>query len=241
MVTDETLDRVLTTLEEDGAEQLSLMLRDPAVQEAIARRVNDGVLDLLRRPVTEVVGRPDDPGVQRGREAVASWVVRLIRDPDTRGYLTDKLRQGLGRTARGTWGDLLRSVPRDRIARSVVAVGRSEPARELYRQALMEALLNLLDRPLGRPAALLPEGGRERLQEAAADPLWTWLQAQVPEVVRTLDVQRRVEEKVRAYPVQQMEELVRRVTDRELRLIVRLGYLLGGGIGALLVAVNHLI
>ncbi len=241
VVTDETLDRVLTTLEEDGAEQLSLMLRDPAVQEAIARRVNDGVLDLLRRPVTEVVGRPDDLGVQRGRQAVSSWVVRLVRDPETRSYLTDKLRQGVGRTARGTWGDLLRSVPRERITRSVVAVGRSEPARELYRQALKEALLNLLDRPLGRPAALLPEGGRERLQEAAADPLWIWLQAQVPEVVRTLDVQRRVEEKVRAYPVKQMEELVRRVTDRELRLIVRLGYVLGGGIGAILVAVNHLI
>jgi uncharacterized membrane protein YheB (UPF0754 family) len=37
-----------------------------------------------------------------------------------------------------------------------------------------------------------------------------------------------------------MEELVRKVTDRELRLIVRLGYVLGAFIGIVLVAVNAL-
>ena len=35
-----------------------------------------------------------------------------------------------------------------------------------------------------------------------------------------------------------MEELVRGVTDRELRLIVRLGYVLGAFIGVVLVFVN---
>jgi uncharacterized membrane protein YheB (UPF0754 family) len=38
-----------------------------------------------------------------------------------------------------------------------------------------------------------------------------------------------------------MEELVRRVTDRELKLIVRLGYLLGAVIGTALVAVDALL
>jgi uncharacterized membrane protein YheB (UPF0754 family) len=35
-----------------------------------------------------------------------------------------------------------------------------------------------------------------------------------------------------------MEELVRKVTHKELRIIVRLGYLLGGFIGAALVLLN---
>jgi uncharacterized membrane protein YheB (UPF0754 family) len=38
-----------------------------------------------------------------------------------------------------------------------------------------------------------------------------------------------------------MEELVKRVTHRELRLIVRLGYVLGGVIGGILVLVNALL
>jgi uncharacterized membrane protein YheB (UPF0754 family) len=59
--------------------------------------------------------------------------------------------------------------------------------------------------------------------------------------VKTLDVGRRVQEKVSAYPMEKLEELVRRVTDRELRLIVRLGYVLGAIIGGALVAVDMLL
>jgi uncharacterized membrane protein YheB (UPF0754 family) len=74
-----------------------------------------------------------------------------------------------------------------------------------------------------------------------AEPLWEWLQTQVPTVVERIDVARRVEEKVRHFPMARMEEIVRRVTDRELRLIVRLGYVLGAVIGVALVAVERLL
>ena len=56
-----------------------------------------------------------------------------------------------------------------------------------------------------------------------------------------IDVARRVEDKVLHFPTQRMEEIVRRVTDRELRLIVRLGYLLGAIIGVGLVVVDSLV
>ena len=70
------------------------------------------------------------------------------------------------------------------------------------------------------------------------DPIWDWLQTQVPAVVERIDVARRVEEKVLHFPTARMEEIVRKVTDRELRLIVRLGYLLGAIIGLMMVAVD---
>lgn len=241
VVTDETLDRILSTLEEEGAEQLSEMLRDPSMQETIARRVNDGVVELLRRPVTEVVGHPDDPSVVKGRATVTDWVVDVARDPATRGYVAEKLREGLGRMGESTWGELLAALPRDRVARTIVSAARSDLARRMYRDALRRTLDGVLDRPLGRPGDWLPPGATERIRGALADPLWRWLQGQIPEVVRTLDVGRRVEEKVRDYPVDRMEDLVRRVTDRELRLIVRLGYVLGAVIGAVLVGVNALV
>ena len=50
-----------------------------------------------------------------------------------------------------------------------------------------------------------------------------------------------MEEKVLHFPTARMEEIVRRVTDRELRLIVRLGYLLGAIIGLMMVGVDALI
>jgi uncharacterized membrane protein YheB (UPF0754 family) len=238
VVTQETLERVLTTIEEEGAEHLSEMLRDPAVQDVMARRVNDAVLDFLQRPVTSVLGRSGDESVTRARETITGWVMGLTRDPATRGFLVEKLRQGLGKAAGGTWGDLLGRLPPEQVTRGVVSAARSETARRGYGEAVARVVQSTLDRPIGRPADWLPSGATPRIQQALSDPLWGWLQSQSPRLVRMLDVGRRVEDKVRGYPTEKMEELVRRVTHRELRLIVRLGYVLGALIGGMLVAVN---
>jgi uncharacterized membrane protein YheB (UPF0754 family) len=50
-----------------------------------------------------------------------------------------------------------------------------------------------------------------------------------------------VEEKIMEFPLQEVESMIRDVSGRELNLIVRLGYLLGAGIGLALVLVRHLI
>ena len=99
----------------------------------------------------------------------------------------------------------------------------------------------LLERPIGRPARWLPVNATRSIQNAISEPLWRWLQSQIPPVIARLDVARRVEEKVREFPVEKMEEMVRRVTERELRTIVYLGYALGAFIGGILVVVNHLL
>jgi uncharacterized membrane protein YheB (UPF0754 family) len=241
VVTEDTLQRVLSTLEAEGAEHLSEMLRDPAVQDAMARKVNDAVLDFLARPVTSVLGHPDDENVSKVRETATGWILGMARDPETRGFLVEKLRQGLGKASGGTWGELLERIPPERVAAGVASAARSDAARGVYRETLRRLLQGVLDRPVGRPADWLPPGAANRLRGALSDPLWSWIQGQVPLVVKTMDVGRRVEEKVRDYPTWKMEELVRRVTDRELRLIVRLGYVLGAMIGGGLVVLNAVI
>lgn len=240
VVNEETLERILDTVEEEGAERLSEMLRDPEVQRALARGVNEAVVDLLRRPVTDVLGGPDDENIVQARATLSGWVIGIARDAETRSFLVEKLRVGMEKASEGTWGDLLRRIPPEKVADGVVAAARSDAARNVYRDALRRLLGGLLTRPIGRPADWLPQEAPVRIQRALSSPLWGWLQGQVPEVVRTLDVGRRVEEKVRGYPAVKMEELVRRVTARELRLIVRLGYVLGAVIGGALVGINAL-
>ena len=73
-----------------------------------------------------------------------------------------------------------------------------------------------------------------RIEAALGDPIWAWLETQVPTVVAQIDVSGRVEEKVLSFPVSRMEEIVKNVTHRELKLIVRLGYVLGAVIGVVL-------
>ena len=72
-----------------------------------------------------------------------------------------------------------------------------------------------------------------------SDPVWEWLQTQVPAVIEQIDIAGRVEQKVLEFPPARMEELVRKVTHKELRLIVRLGYLLGGLVGIALAILDR--
>jgi len=241
VVTEDTVDRVLDTIEAEGAERISEMLQDPAVQDAMARGVNDAIVDFLRRPVADVLGDPDSREVVEARDTLARWVVGMAREPETRTFLVEKLRTGIERAGARTWGDLFERVPPEKITAWLIRASRSEGARRLYRRASRKLGEVLLDRPLGRPADWLPDEAPERIERGLGDPLWEWLETQVPDVVERLDVAQRVEQKVMEYPTPKMEELVRRVTDRELKMIVRLGYLLGAGIGAVLLGVDWLL
>jgi uncharacterized membrane protein YheB (UPF0754 family) len=241
VMTEDTVDRVLDTIEREGAERLSEVLRDPAVQDAIARGVNETIVEFLRRPVTSVLGEPGDPSVLEARSTLQAWVLGMARDPATRDFVVEKLRSAMDRAGAKTWGEVLERVPPQRLASWVVAAARSETAARAYREGARRLAAKLLDRPIGTPAAWLPPGAPDRIEAALADPLWEWLQAQVPEVVDRLDVARRVEQKVLEFPTPKMEELVRKVTDRELKLIVRLGYVLGAMVGLVLVTVQRLL
>ena len=241
LMTEDTVDRVLETIEKEGAERLSEMLRDPAVQAAMARGVNDAVVDFLRRPVTSVLGSHDDDTVVESRKTLAGWVVDVARDPATRAFFVEKVEGALDRASAKTWGEVLAKVPPDKISVWIVAAARSDPAQVIYRETAARMVDAALDRPIGTPATWFPDGIARKLEESLSDPIWGWLQTQVPDVVQRIDVARRVEEKVLEFPTQKMEELVRRVTDRELRIIIRLGYVLGAGIGMISVAMNQLL
>ena len=241
VVTEDTVDKILDTIQAEGAERLSEMLREPAIQEAMARGVNEAIVDFLRRPVRSVLGPPESASVIDARETLAGWIVNMARDAQTRSFLVEKLQQGLDKAGARTWGDLLERVPHDRIAGWIVSAGRSEPARRLARDVGTRLVDTVMTRPIGTPARWLPSDAPQRLEVGLGPVLWDWLQGQVPQVVDRLDVARRVEDKVMDFPMPQLEALVRKVTDRELRLIVQLGYVLGAFIGVALVGINALL
>lgn len=238
VITPETIDRILLAIEAEGAEKLADLLHEPAVRDAMARGVNDAVVEFLRRPASDVIGRAGEESVEDAKDTAADWLVGLARDPQTRGFVLDRIHATLGAAERRTWNDVFDRLPPDRIAELLVRAARSEEARPVYREAISGAAKGLLRRPIGRPADHLPEDAPERLEKAIAEPLWEWLQEQVPTLAERVDVAGRVEQKIKGYPTARLEELIRGVTRRELRLIVRLGYVLGAVVGLALVGLN---
>ncbi len=70
--------------------------------------------------------------------------------------------------------------------------------------------------------------------------IWNWIESQIPAVVERLHVQQMVERKVLDFDQDRLEQLIRGVIDRELRLIIRTGYILGGLIAVALFGLTHL-
>ena len=232
VVTERTITKVLDNFERDGADQLAKLLDQPEMRSQVARSVNDAVVSFLRKPMSDHMERLGAERIEGVKRTAAGYVAAAVRDPATRRYGIDKLDQALQSAEGRTWGDLLRYVPPDQAADWVAEAVRDPKMRHWIAEGVQTALTALLDRHIGRPASLLPEGGVDRISDRLSPALWDWTQRQIPIVLETIDVQQMVEEKVLSFSLQRIEEIVRSTTQRELDVIVRLGYVLGAIVGS---------
>jgi uncharacterized membrane protein YheB (UPF0754 family) len=231
VVTERTIARLLDNLGREGTDQIGRLLDEPAMREQVARNVNDAVHAFLERPLADHVQALGVERVEGLRDTAARAITSALRDQATRRYAIERLDHVLLSAEGRTWGDLLERLPRDQAARWAADALRSPAAREWIQDVWTGAVRLLLDRPIGRPERLLGEGTANRIVERLTPALWSWIERQVPVVVARLDIQTMVEQKVLGFSLDRIEEIVRLTTQRELDIIVRLGFLLGGLVG----------
>jgi hypothetical protein len=220
VITEKRLDRLLDGLEDGGFADLAEVLETAEFRAQVARAVNDAVVRFLRAPLADrlwALGPDKLDGVER---TAADYVLGALRAPETRTWAVARAHDAIG------------------LARSALA---GEMGKQRVAETAQAAVRALLDRPIGRPADLLPGDADARLRRALSEPLWVWMQRQVPVIVSQLSVQEMVEQKVMGFSVQRMEEIIKNVTARELRLIVQLGYVLGALVGVAAWGVSLLI
>src|SRR5690606_22560480 len=80
----------------------------------------------------------------------------------------------------------------------------------------------------------LPADTVGRAEVLLFDPLWAFLQRRVPAAVAGLPIAKMVETKLISYPISKVEELIWRVSRKELVLIIYLGGFLGALIGSVM-------
>jgi len=241
IITEDTVDKVIDTLEAEGADRLGDLLREPEVQAAMARGVNEAIVEFLRRPVVEVLGEPGEPRVESALDSLAVWMAGAARDTGVRAFLLDRAEAGLLRLGERSWGEVVRLVPAERLGGWLAAGLASETGRELYSDTRGRIVDRLLHQPLGGLSGSGSDDAARRVSEALSEPVWDWISSKIPEVAARVRVAERVEDKIVEFPLDEVERLIREVSGRELNLIVRLGYLLGAFIGVALVLVRHVI
>ena len=231
VVTERTIARMLDNLGREGTDQLGGLLDEPAMREQVARNINDAILAFLHRPLADHLQALGAERLEGLRDTVTRLIVTALRDEGTRSYVIERLDRALLSAEGRTWGDLLERLPRDQVARWAADALRSPAARRWVQEVWAGAVGMLLDRPIGRPERLLGEGTADRIADRLSPALWSWIERQVPVVVSRMDIQTMVEQKVLGFSLERIEEIVRLTTQRELDVIVRLGYVLGGLVG----------
>jgi len=130
----------------------------------------------------------------------------------------------------------LDAIERDGVEQVVGLLEKPE-VREEISKAIHDAILAYLQKPisdiLGDVEARKDPNAPKRLAASAAPVIWDWIDEQIPELVKKLDVQSMVERKVMAFSVERVEEILRMVIDKELKMIIISGYILGALVGAL--------
>jgi uncharacterized membrane protein YheB (UPF0754 family) len=241
VITERTLAQTVEALEQGGVEEISALLREPDVQARVARAVNEGVEELLDRPVRDLLGDVTPERAARLKGALVERVLHLFRHPTTEDVAVRRLEALLGSAAGRTVGDVLDLVGEergreltDRIADWVVDAFRGPRAVGFLQGAVEHQTSWMLSVPIGRIGQYLPADSVRRAEVLLFDPLWSFIQKRVPDAVAGLPIAQMVENKLKGYPVDKVEELIWRVSQKELVLIIYLGGFLGALIGSLM-------
>jgi uncharacterized membrane protein YheB (UPF0754 family) len=240
VVTDRTIERLVDGFEAEGFDRFAEALTEPGMKAQVTRAVNDAVDNFLRQPLGARLRNLGPAKFDALETTLADWLVRVARDPATRDALARAADRLLTVVERRTWGDVLRVIPRERATGMMRDALRGERGRAAIADVTGQLTNRLLARPIGRPARWFGDEGAAQLKKGLVDAAWGWVEGEVPRVVQQLDVQEMVEQKVLGFSTERMEEIVRNVTQRELTLIVQLGYVLGAIVGTVAFGINLL-
>lgn len=247
MITERTLAQTVEAIEEGGAEEISALLREPEVQTRVAEAVNHAVEELLDKPLRDLLGDISPERAERLRNALVERVLYLFRHPTTEEVVLTRLSLLVSATAEKRVGDLLNLLGEERsrqltdhAADWVVETLRGPRVLSFLRSAIENRTAWMLSVPIGRPIDYLPGDTVRKAELLLFDPLWSFLQKRVPAAVGGLPVAQMVEDKLKSYPISKVEDLIWRVSRRELVLIIYLGGFLGALIGSVMLLLQSI-
>ena len=191
----------------------------------------EGVRVWVTQRAGSLVGGSEGRLARAVGERLADGLLRALKGESSRAFLIEKVEAALEGVLSRTWGDLLAPLDDGAIAEVAVELARGPRVREVAAEALGSGLAGLLDRPVGRIGQWLPPDAADRIAAALSPTLWVWILSQAETIATHVDVPGIVERRINAFEPDRVEQIVRGVAQRELNLIVLLGYVLGGVIG----------
>ena len=161
------------------------------------------------------------------------------RSDGIRASLREALAKGLDHAGDLTWDRVVANFSGQEAAKLFRSILGGERGQGWIENALTTTAGNLLDRPIGRPADWLGLEETDQVMTAMTSSAWGWVQGQIPMVASRLNIPEMVEQKIIGFPLPLLEDIIRRVIGKELKLIVQLGWVLGAVVGLMTFAISY--
>jgi uncharacterized membrane protein YheB (UPF0754 family) len=200
--------------------------------------LTSAVDSVLSRPLPELTGNIAPEKLDELKGQISEAVLQMIDSPDMQTSLSAYL------------GDMLYNV-RPHSIKAIIERVHPEAAPRL-RSTITKGLLDLLQRddslkminttianqiehflimPIGKLSDRIPEEAMRRAADALTESIVTAAREKLPAAIAELDIGNIVREKVDAYPLEKLEDLVLSVAKEHLRKIELCGLVLGFIIG----------
>ena len=213
---------------------MMLTSRDPLIDKvppAVVTALEGATTSYLPVAMTKLGGFLGQPATRvKVRGALHTMFNRFVDDMRFHERIFAKLMM-----TEKKFDSVLDAIERDGVEQ-VVGLLEEPEVREEISKAIHDAILAYLQKPIsdiiGDVEARKDPDAPRRLAASAAPVIWDWIDQQIPELVKKLDVQSMVERKVMAFSVERVEEILLMVIEKELRMIIIAGYVLGALVGA---------
>ncbi|HYH84205.1 MAG TPA: DUF445 family protein [Pyrinomonadaceae bacterium] len=208
--------------------------------------LNSTIDGVLARPVNELVGQIAPDKMEAIKDQIAGRILALARSPElstsVSAYATDALQRlkphslrALLEHARPDSAEQLKNF----LSRGLMSVlSRDETARTIN-SILTAQVEKLLVMPIGRVGDLVPEEKVRRAGVALTERINSAARERLPSTIAEFDIGGIVREKVAAYPVKKLEDLVLSVAKQHLRTIELFGLFMGLFIGIVQAALMY--
>jgi uncharacterized membrane protein YheB (UPF0754 family) len=194
---------------------------------------------VLSRPLPELTGQIAPEKLAELKQQISGAVLQMIDSPEMQTSLSAYLCDILYNVRPHSLKAIIERIhpeaaPRLRgvISKGVLDLLQREESLSLINSTIANQIEHFLIMPIGKLSDRIPEDALRRAAEALTESIVAAAREKLPAAIAELDLGNIVREKVDAYPLEKLEELVLSVAREHLRKIELCGLVLGFLIGA---------
>ncbi|MDF1578524.1 MAG: DUF445 family protein [Desulfurivibrionaceae bacterium] len=223
-----------------NGDQLAEWLQDEKIQAQVSSVLREKGAALLNTPLKKLLEDVEPGKIAEARGATAARIIDFIKEPATVKTVANLLRESFEAWQDRDLQELLTLLfgpdgsarVESRIGDELIGLVRSPDFKAFLDRLLTDLIDNrLLPSPIGRLDSLLPEKGKEAIDDYLLEQTNTILVREVPDLVDSLKISGIVTRKVDSLDLLKLEGLLLGIMQEQFKYINLFGGLLGFIIG----------